>query len=73
MTNPLTSSRVLRAVVALAASFTLSTAGLADTGLYLGSKAPYAPLQDPSTYEAAPATRKPKAASPKPAPGSAPM
>jgi hypothetical protein len=55
MTNPLMKSRIFRAVVALAAAFTVSTAGLADTGLFLGSKAPYAPLQDPSTYEAAPA------------------
>jgi hypothetical protein len=27
---------------------------LADTGLYLGSKAPYSPQQDPATYEAPP-------------------
>lgn len=31
-----------------------STAASADTGLYLGSKAPYAPQQDASTYEAPP-------------------
>lgn len=47
--------RVYTALVALAACFTFSSASLADTGLYLGSKAPYAPLQDPSTYQPAPA------------------
>jgi hypothetical protein len=55
MTIQSTKSRVLRAIVALAACFSFATSGLADTGLFLGSKAPYAPLQDPATYEAAPA------------------
>jgi hypothetical protein len=44
-----------RALVTLAACITLCTTSLADTGLYLGSKAPYAPMQDPSTYEPPPA------------------
>lgn len=46
---------MFRAFIALAASLAIATAALGDTGLYLGSKAPYAPLQDPATYEAAPA------------------
>ncbi|MBV8817203.1 MAG: hypothetical protein JO022_02530, partial [Acidobacteriaceae bacterium] len=55
MMSTLLKSRQFRAVVAVAAAFAVATAGLADTGLYLGSKAPYAPLQDPATYEPAPA------------------
>lgn len=41
--------------LSLLACSIVSTTGVAQTGLYLGSKAPYTPGQDASTYEAAPA------------------
>ena len=44
-----------RGLATLLLCIALPVAGLADTGLYLGSKAPYQALQDPSTYEPAPA------------------
>jgi hypothetical protein len=55
MTKKPPSPRISRTFVALALCVLLSTAAFAETGLYLGSKAPYAPQQDPSTYEPPPA------------------
>ena len=56
MTKPELRPRALfRPLIALIACLLLSTAGLADTGLFLGSKTTYTPQQDPSTYEAPPA------------------
>ena len=46
--------RTLFRLTAVCLSLLISTAGIADTGLFLGSKAPYAIQQDPSTYEAPP-------------------
>ncbi len=43
-----------RALFASALCLVFPTVSLADTGLYLGSKAPYTAQQDPSTYEAPP-------------------
>jgi hypothetical protein len=44
-----------RAVTVLPLCVLIAVAAFADTGLYLGSKAPYQVMQDPSTYEPAPA------------------
>lgn len=44
-----------RAVTVLPLCVLIAAAAFADTGLYLGSKAPYQVMQDPSTYEPAPA------------------
>jgi hypothetical protein len=46
---------MFRGFAALLLCILTPLAGFADTGLYLGSKAPYQALQDPSTYEPAPA------------------
>ncbi len=43
-----------RLVLAITACLMLPVPGRPQTGLYLGSKAPYAVAQDPSTYEPAP-------------------
>jgi uncharacterized protein (TIGR03437 family) len=43
-----------RPLMASVACLIVAAAGMADTGLFLGSKAPYVPQQDPSSYEAPP-------------------
>jgi hypothetical protein len=47
--------RVFRYLSAILLCILVPWVAIADTGLYLGSKAPYQPMQDPSTYESAPA------------------
>lgn len=48
-----------RSLIVIFLCLVLATTGFSDTGLYLGSKAPYSPQQDPSTYEAPPAGFQP--------------
>jgi hypothetical protein len=43
-----------RPLMASVVCLVLAAAGMADTGLFLDSKAPYLPQQDPATYEAPP-------------------